>query len=444
MKSDYVFQRNSRADLPLALSGDGCYLYDDKGKAYLDGSGGAAVSCLGHSDEHVKKAITEQVQQMAYAHTSFFTSNQAEKLASRLAHAAPYDISRVYLVSSGSEAVEAALKLARQYFVETGQPNRRHIIARRQSYHGNTLGALAAGGNQWRRRQFEPLLIETTLISPCYVYRDKRIDESEEAYGVRIANELETEIIRLGGENVMAFIAEPVVGATAGALCPVEGYLNRIREICDTYGVLLIFDEVMCGMGRTGALFACNIDNVVPDILTIAKGLGAGYQPIGAMLCREYIHEAIENGTGFFQHGHTYLGHPIAAAAANAVLDRLVNDKLVESVSKKGQYLKNKLNECFHDHPNIGDIRGRGLFIGIEIVQDKQSKNAFDPSMNIAGMIKKHAFSEGLICYPAQGTIDGRAGDHILLAPAFIISDAEIEMLVEKLDTTIQQTLQVK
>lgn len=441
MKSQFIFQRNSQSDLPIAAAGDGCFIRDADGKAYLDGSGGAAVSCLGHSDSHVKNAILAQVESLSYAHTSFFTSAPAEQLAARLASYAPGDINRVYLVSGGSEAIEAALKLARQYFTEIGQPERKHIIARRQSYHGNTLGALAAGGNQWRRQNFAPLLIETSLISPCYAWRDKRDDETDDDYGLRVANELETEILRLGPDQVMAFLAEPVVGATAGALCPVPGYLARIRQICDKYGVLLIFDEVMCGMGRTGALFACDIDGVMPDIITIAKGLGAGYQPIGAMLCRDYIHDAIEQGSGFFQHGHTYLGHPIAAAAANAVLDRLVDDGLIKTVAERGAYLRSQLQSVLGQHPHIGDIRGRGLFIGIELVASRTDKTPFDPALNIAGKIKKNALAAGLACYPSQGTVDGKSGDHILLAPPFIISIDEMDMLVARLDSAIKASL---
>jgi adenosylmethionine-8-amino-7-oxononanoate aminotransferase len=337
--------------------------------------------------------------------------------------------------------MEAAIKLARQYFIETGQSNRKHIIARKQSYHGNTLGALAAGGNQWRRRQFEPLLVETSLISPCYAWRYQHNHESEEDYGLRVANELEDEILRLGPEQVMAFLAEPVVGATAGALCPVPGYLARIREICDQYGVLLIFDEVMCGMGRTGALFAGDVDGVTPDIVAIAKGLGAGYQPIGAMLCQDYIHDAIEHGSGFFQHGHTYLGHPIAAAAANAVLDRLVVDGLVDDVAQKGEYLKSQLQAKLGQHPHIGNIRGRGLFIGIEFVASQDDKTPFDPAFNVAGNLKKNAFQSGLACYPAQGTIDGRTGDHVLLAPPFIITNDEMDMLVDRLALAVDMTI---
>ena len=315
----HVFPRHTKSDLPTIASGEGCYLVDDTGKQYFDGSGGAAVSCLGHGDKAVIEAIKRQLDTVAYAHTSFFTSEPAEALADFLIKYAPGELDRVYFVSGGSEAVEASLKLARQYFLEMGQPSRYRVIARRQSYHGNTLGALAAGGNLWRREPFAPLMIDTTHISPCYEYRGRSENESVDDYGLRVANELEEEILRLGPESVMAFVAEPVVGATLGAVPAVNGYFKRIRDICDQYGILLILDEVMCGMGRTGYLYACEHDGIAPDILTIAKGLGAGYQPIGAMLCSSRIYAAIENGSAFFQHGHTYLAHPAACAAGLAV-----------------------------------------------------------------------------------------------------------------------------
>ena len=335
----HIFARNTKNQPPVAVKGEGCYIVDSTGKRYLDGSGGAAVSCLGHSDPDVIAAIKAQVDTIAFAHTGFFTSEPAETLADMLIDHAPEGIERVYLVSGGSEAVEAAIKLARQYALETGQESRHRVIARRQSYHGNTLGALAAGGNEWRRRPFAPLLFETSHIAPCYAYRDRRADETEFEYGQRIANELETEILRLGPDNVLAFIAEPVVGATIGAAPPVEGYFRRIREICDQYGVLLILDEVMCGMGRTGTLFACEQDGVAPDIAAIAKGLGAGYQPIGAMLSSDRIFRAIEEGTGFFQHGHTYMGHPVASAAALAVLKKLIAPGMMDRVRTMGDKL---------------------------------------------------------------------------------------------------------
>ncbi|MBL6783113.1 MAG: aspartate aminotransferase family protein, partial [Alphaproteobacteria bacterium] len=306
----HVFGRNARTEPPVAVSGEGCYLIDRDGKRYLDGSGGAAVSCLGHSNDEVKQAIKQQLDALAFAHTGFFTSEPAEALADKLIKHAPEGLDRVYFVSGGSEAVEAAIKLARQYHVERGEDDRHILIARRQSYHGNTLGALAAGGNLWRRQMFNPILVETRHIAPCYAWRDQREDETAFAYGQRVANELEAEILSLGPDKVMGFIAEPVVGATLGAVPAVKGYFERIREICDQYGVLLILDEVMCGMGRTGDIYACAEDGISPDILTIAKGLGAGYQPIGAMLASRKIYDTIAEGSGFFQHGHTYLGHP--------------------------------------------------------------------------------------------------------------------------------------
>jgi adenosylmethionine-8-amino-7-oxononanoate aminotransferase len=423
------------------VRGDGCYLYDSSGKAYLDGSGGAAVSCLGHGDEDIIAAVQKQVADLAFAHTGFLTSEPAEALADLLAEHAPENLDRVYFVSGGSEATEAAIKLARQYFVETDQPERRHLIARQQSYHGNTIGALSAGGNELRKRQFAPLLVDVSHIAPCYEYILKAEGESAADYGLRAAQELENEILRLGPDTVMAFMAEPVVGATLGAVPAVEGYFKRIREICDKYGVLLIFDEVMCGMGRTGHLFACDADGVAPDILCIAKGLGAGYQPIGAMLCTDVIYDVIKDGSGFFQHGHTYLGHPVATAAGLAVVRKILDQDLAGRSARQGDKLSAALNVAFGQHPHVGDVRGRGLFQGVEIVKDRETKAPFDPSLGLAGKIKTAAFEAGLICYPMPGTRDGRIGDHILLAPPFIISDDQIDELVTKLSGAIEDAL---
>ena len=426
---------------PAATSAQGCYIYDKSGKSYLDGSGGAAVSCLGHGDPDIISAIKSQADQLSFAHTGFFTSEPAEELTELLIKHAPGDLDRVYLVSGGSEATEAAIKLARQFHIENGEPERKNLIARKQSYHGNTLGALAAGGNEWRRKQFSPLLINVSHISPCYEYILREETETAYEYGQRMAQELEDEILRLGPKSVMAFMAEPVVGATLGAVPAVDGYFQKIRKICDQYGVLLILDEVMCGMGRTGYLYACNADNIAPDILCIAKGLGAGYQPIGAMLCTSQIYECIENGSGLFQHGHTYLGHPVAAAAANAVIKKLINNDLVNRSAEKGKKLSNMLESKFSQHPNVGDIRGRGLFQGIEFVEDRETKKPLDPDLKFATKLKINAFEAGLICYPMSGTRDGKNGDHVLLAPPFIIEDSQIDELVEKLDSAIIKTL---
>ncbi len=437
----HVFPRHTKLSPPMAVGGEGCYLIDAGGKRYFDGSGGAAVSCLGHGDPEVIAAVQGQVEKLAFAHTGFFTSEPAEKLADLLIDHSPGELDRVLFVSGGSEATEAAIKLARQYFVEKGEPQRRHLIARRQSYHGNTLGALAVGGNEWRRQQFSPLLVDVAHISPCYEYADGYQGETSFDYGQRVAQELEDEILRLGPDSVMAFLAEPVVGATAGAVPAVEGYFKKIREICDRYGVLLILDEVMCGMGRTGYLFACEAENICPDIVCIAKGLGAGYQPIGAMLCSAQIYQTIEHGSGFFQHGHTYLGHPVAAAAGCAVLQAIILRGLIPRVREMGEKFNRALKAQFDAHPHVGDIRGRGLLRGLEFVQDRETRTPFDPAMGLAGKLKKAAFAEGLICYPMSGTRDGKFGDHVLLAPPFILEDEHIEEIVLKLSVALESCL---
>jgi adenosylmethionine-8-amino-7-oxononanoate aminotransferase len=436
-----VFHRDPRVGYPVAVRGEGAYLIDRDGKRYLDASGGAAVSCLGHSDAAVIHAIQEQLARLPFAHTSFFTNEPMEALADALVGRAPAPLEKVYFVSGGSEAVEAALKLARQYFVEQGEPQRRHVIGRRQSYHGNTLGALAVGGNQWRRRQFEPLLVEATHVSPCYAYRGKVAGESDEAYGARLAAELEAEIRRLGEDRVIAFVAETVVGATLGAAPPVRGYFTRVREVCDRYGVLLILDEVMCGMGRCGALWAFEQEGVVPDLVAIAKGLGAGYQPIGAVMVSGGIYEAIVSGSGFFQHGHTYLGHAAACAGALAVQRRLHEDGLLARVGPLGAALEAKLRAMFGAHPHVGDIRGRGLFWGLELVAERETKAPFDPGQRVHARLKAQALKTGLLCYPMGGTIDGARGDHVLLAPPFIVEEQQLDELAAKLRDALDAVL---
>ena len=436
----HVLHRGS-GTLPVAVGGERCHVIDATGKRYLDASGGAAVSCLGHGHPRIVAAVQAQVAAMAYAHTGFFTNQPVEALADLLIEDAPAGIDKVYVVSGGSEAMEAALKLARQYFVEIGQPQRRHFIARRQSYHGNTLGALAVGGNEMRRRQFAPLLIETHHIAPCYAYRDRRDGETEDAYGRRAADELEAKILELGPQSVIGFIAEPVVGATAGAVPPVPGYFKRIREICDRHGVLLILDEVMCGMGRTGTRHASEQEGIAPDIMTIAKGLGGGYQPIGAMLASRRIDDAIRAGSGAFQHGHTYLGHATACAAALAVQHTIREERLLEAVQARGRDLAQALVERFGNHAHVGDIRGRGLFMGLELVQDRTSKRPFDPALKLHARIKAEAMARGLMCYPMGGTIDGRLGDHVLITPPYIVTPDEIGELTDKLGSAVEAAL---
>ncbi|MGO4157098.1 aspartate aminotransferase family protein [Cupriavidus sp. YAF13] len=437
----HVFHRNPRQTLAVAVAGKGIELIDSNGKHYIDASGGAAVSCLGHGHPRVIEAIKQQVDSLAYAHTSFFTTEVSEELARTLAQAAPGDLNHVYFVSGGSEAVEAALKLARQYFVEIGQTQRRHFIARRQSYHGNTLGALAIGGNAWRREPFLPLLVPAHHVAPCYAYRDQVAGETDQQYAQRLADELEAKILELGPQSVAAFVAETVVGATAGAVPPVADYLRRIRAVCDKYGVLLILDEIMSGMGRTGYLFACEEDGVVPDIVTIAKGLAAGYQPIGAMISSSRIYDAVVGGSGFFQHGHTYIGHATACAAALAVQRTITGDRLLENVLARGEQLRARLRETLGGHPNVGDIRGRGLFVGVEFVADRETKATLDPALKMHARLKSTAMQNGLLIYPMGGTVDGVRGDHVLFAPPFICSAQDIDRIVERFATSVQAVL---
>ncbi|CAG4919103.1 aspartate aminotransferase family protein [Paraburkholderia gardini] len=436
-----VFHRMPKKALPVAVAGDGIEIIDSTGKRYIDASGGAAVSCLGHSNQRVIDAMNRQARQLPYAHTSFFTTGVAEELADRLVADAPEGLDHVYFVSGGSEAIEAALKLARQYFVEKGELQRRHFIARRQSYHGNTLGALAIGGNAWRREPFLPLLIEAHHVSPCYAYREQRADETEEAFAQRLADELEQKILTLGPDTVAAFVAETVVGATAGAVPPVREYFRKIRAVCDRYGVLLILDEIMSGMGRTGYLYACDEDGVAPDLLTIAKGLGAGYQPIGATLVSDRIYRTITGGSGFFQHGHTYIGHATACAAALEVQRVIAEDALLDNVRARGEQLRALLRGHYAQHPHIGDVRGRGLFVGVELVRDRETKTPFDATLKLHARIKAEAFQRGLMVYPMGGTVDGKNGDHVLLAPPFICTEGDIGNIVGRLADAIDAAL---
>ncbi len=438
---DHVFHRSTRGALPQAVSGAGITITDAAGKTYIDASGGAAVSCLGHNHPRVVQAMKDQLDRLDFAHTAFFTTPVAEALADRLIETAPPGMERVYFVSGGSEAIEAGLKLARQYFLEIGQPQRRHFIARRQSYHGNTLGALATGGNVGRREPYAPLLMEVSHIAPCFAYRGKRDDESEEQYGRRVADELEAEILRLGADTVAAFVAETVVGATAGCVTPAPGYFARIREICDRYGVLLMLDEVMCGMGRTGTMFACEQEAVAPDLVAVAKGLGGGVQPIGALIVSGKIYDAVAKGSGAFMHGHTYMGHPLACAAALAVQQVIRDDDLLANVRAMGARLSDRLQDRFGNHHHVGDIRGRGLFQALELVEQRSSKRAFDPAKKLHQRIKAEAVARGLIVYPGGGTVDGTRGDHVLLAPPYIATAADIDVIVDRLGAAVDAAI---
>jgi adenosylmethionine-8-amino-7-oxononanoate aminotransferase len=437
----HIIHRSLRQTPPVAVAASGVTIRDSSGKTYIDASGGAAVSSLGHGHPHVIAAMHRQIDQCAYAHTAFFTTEPAEELAARLVAQAPAGIKSVYLVSGGSEAMETALKLARQYFVEGGEERRSVFIARRQSYHGNTLGALAVGGNEWRRKPFAPLLMDVPRVAPCYEYRDRGERQTQAEYTAGLLDELETAIIKAGPENVIGFVAEPVVGATGGAIPPTPGYFAGVREICDRHGILFIADEVMCGMGRTGTMFAIEQDGVAPDIIAVAKGLGAGYQPIGAVLAQGAIVERLRHGSGSFLHGHTYIGHPVAAAAALAVQEVIERDGLLQQVQRRGATLRRMLGDVFGQHEHVGDIRGRGLFVGIELVRDRATKEPFAPQRRLHAAIKNEAMARGLMVYPMGGTIDGQRGDHILLAPPFIVSASDLSEIVARLAEAMDAAL---
>jgi adenosylmethionine-8-amino-7-oxononanoate aminotransferase len=437
----HIIHRSLRRTPPVAISGEGIIIRDSKGNSYLDASGGAAVSSLGHGHPDIIDAMHAQIDRLAYAHTSFFTTDAAEELAARIAYDAPGDLDHVYLVSGGSEAMETALKLARQYFVESGESQRRIFIARRQSYHGNTLGALALGGNEFRRKPYAPLLMDVKRVSPCYEYRDRAKGQTVSEYTAGLLAELELAIIAAGPENVIGFCAEPVVGATGGAIPPTPGYFKGVRALCDKYGILFIADEVMCGMGRTGTLYAVEQENVLPDLVALGKGLGAGYQPIGAVVARDPIVQRLRNGSGTFQHGHTYVGHPVAAAAALAVQRVIQRDCLLGAVTVRGASLRRMLRDVFGLHPHVGDIRGRGLLWALELVRDRETKEPFAPSLKLHEAVRAQAMACGLMVYPMAGTIDGERGDHILLAPPFVATEADLAEIVARLQDALDRAL---
>tara|TARA_R110002094_G_scaffold17060_1_gene28609 strand:- start:4684 stop:6012 length:1329 start_codon:yes stop_codon:yes gene_type:complete len=435
----HVLRRNLTADQPVIVKGEGSYLIDDTGKRYLDACGGAAVSSLGHDNQAVRDAVTAQMNTLAFAHTGLFTNEPAEKLADFLIARAPEGTGegRVMYLGSGSEAMEAAMKLARQYHLERGDAARTKFIARAPSYHGNTLGALAVGGHAGRRAPFAAMLMEVEHIEAAYAYRLQREGETEADFALRLANQLEDRIQAMGPETVAAFIAEPVVGASLGSQPAPAGYFKRIREICDAHGVLYIADEVMCGMGRTGSLYALEQEGICADITTMAKGLGAGYQPIAAVMASEKVIAAILEGSGKLWNGHTYMSHAVATAGAMAVMQEIVDRDLLAQVQRLGARLEKGLRDRLGQHPHVGDIRGRGLFWSAELVQDRGTKTPFDVKRNLAGRIQHAAMQAGMICYPSQGCADGNAGDHVLLAPCYTSTEDEIDTIIETLAQAI-------
>jgi adenosylmethionine-8-amino-7-oxononanoate aminotransferase len=433
----HVFYRNLRKLYPTVDRGEGIYIYDMKGKEYIDGSGGAAVVSIGHGVREITEAMVRQAGRIAFAHGSHFTSDAAEDLASKLVRLSPQGLDKVYFLSGGSEAVETAVKLARQFQVERGRPEKYKVISRWASYHGNTLGALALSGHTGRRRYYLPLIQHTPHIVPAYCYRCP-FGLDPERCELECALDLEKTILYEGPDSVSAFIAEPIVGATAGALVPREGYFQRIREICDRYDVLLIVDEVMTGLGRTGRNFAIDHWEVIPDMIVVGKGLSSGYTPIFSVIVKDGIYRTIQEGSGAFVHGHTYNQNPLSCAIAAAVIDYLLKHHLIVRSARMGELFLSAL-QSLRRHSFVGDVRGKGLFAGIEFVRNKKTKEPFDPKLKLSMWIGNRAFEKGLITYPGGGGVDGIRGDHLLLAPPFIVTEEEITRMVSILDETFKE-----
>ncbi|KAH0293592.1 PLP-dependent transferase, partial [Aureobasidium sp. EXF-3399] len=441
-----VFHRSLHSDPISVVGANGNYLHLSGGGKLLDATGGAAVSCLGHANKRVKDAIISQLDVVSYVHSATFGTDAAEKLAKALVESTGGEMSKAYIVSSGSEAMEAALKLARQHYLELSppQPQRTKFIARHESYHGTTLGALSISGHKARRAPYEPMLLPNmSRVSACNAYRGMIENETEAGYVDRLAKELDDEFQRLGPETVCAFVAEPVVGAALGCVPAVRGYFQAVRAICNKYGALLILDEVMCGMGRTGTLHAwqSSLINVTPDIQTIGKGLGGGYAPVAGVLISRKVTDTLFAGTGGFSHGQTYQGHPVSCRAALEVLSIIQEEKLVQNVAAMGEKLEQLLKQLVLPLPHVGDVRGKGLFWGIEFVNDKTTKEPFDPKENVATNIHEKGLTDphNITLYPGNGTVDGRVGDHILLAPAYNATAEVIELIVRKTAAVIEE-----
>jgi adenosylmethionine-8-amino-7-oxononanoate aminotransferase len=429
-----IFSRNLRKQYPLAVRGEGCWIIDAEGRRYLDASGQAAVISIGHGVQEIGRAMAEQSGRIAFAHTTQFHSEPAEKLAARVLAIAPrnfQDGGRVYFTSGGSEATETAIKLARQYFLETNQPSRYRIVARRQSYHGSTLGAMAVSGNVARRAPYAPLIPEWGHVAPCFCYHcpfNKTFPECNLA----CADDLDTFLRANDASTVAAFLFEPVVGATLGAAPAVDGYTARVAEICRKHGNLVIADEVMTGMGRTGKPFASEHWGLEPDIILTGKGIASGYAPLGAVLVAPRLVDAFEKGSAAFMHGFTYQSHPVATAAGNAVFDYLETHKLFERVTPAGETLRKAL-AVLENHPNVGQVRGLGLLQGVEFVKNKASREPFPKEAGIAEKIRLAALEKNVLLYPGQGCVDGSRGDHVLLAPPFVIKPEECAIIAQAL-----------
>ena len=440
--SSHVMHRRPDKAIPFAVSASGLTIKLADGREILDASSGPAVSCIGHCHPQVIAAMQDQMARLDYVHTGAYTNQPAEDLARYLVETSKGAFSKVVYVSSGTEAIEASLKLARQYHVERGEPQRTHVISRRLSYHGASLGALSVGGHVARRRIYEELLPSNfDKVSPCYAYRFRHLGETDEDYATRLAEELETEILRIGTDKVMAFFAETIVGAATGCVPAVPGYFKKIREVCDKYGVLLVLDEVMSGIGRSGTLHAFEGEGITPDIQAVAKGLAAGYMPLGAVLVSPKVSNAVMTGSGFLNHGQTFQAHPLACRAALEVQHIIRDEDLLSNVQTMGDRLSSSLKSALSDHPHIGDIRGRGLFWGIEFVADKETKDPFPPEKRLSELVGNAAFENGVAIYPGSGTADGLLGDHVIISPPFNITEAEMADIADRIVASVRQAL---
>lgn len=434
----HVLHRSTKQKFDVAVSGDGLMLTLADGRTVIDAAGGAAVACLGHGNQRVAQAVARQAEKLAYVHTMFFSTEPAEELATLLVGHAPGDLTRAFFVTSGSEAMESALKLAYQYHVERGQPRRTRFIARRQSYHGNTFGALAASGHPGRRSIYEPILMPNfSHVAPCFAFRYKGERESAADYVARLAAELEAEFQRLGPDNVAAFVAEPIVGATSGCVAAEPGYFRAVREVCDRHGALLILDEIMSGMGRSGTQHVWEQEGVTPDLQAVAKGLGGGYVPLGALLVSRKVVDALDAGTGSFLHGHTFQAHAVACAGAMEVQKIIAEENLLANVQQVGRYLTQALIDRFCQHANVADIRGRGLFQALEFVASRDTNDPYAPKAGFSEILKRKALDAGLAIYPNGGTIDGKRGDHVIIAPPYNATRADIDAIVSRLGSAV-------
>ncbi|KAH8433932.1 uncharacterized protein LDX57_011568 [Aspergillus melleus] len=435
----HLLHRSLIEEPSLVEKAHGVELYLSNGQTVIDACAGAAVAAIGHGHEEVHQAIIDQLAKVSYVHTQSYTTAAAEELANFILEGSPYGLEKAFFVGSGSEAVESALKLARQYFYEKGESQRIHLVARKQSYHGNTLAAMSISGNLARKVPYQDFAYQhVSHVSPAYAYRYKGDTETEEQFKTRLLQEIEDEFLRIGPEKVIAFIAEPVVGATSGCVAAPRGYFAGVRGLCNKYGILLILDEIMCGVGRTGSFFAFEQEqDVIPDILTVAKGLGGGYAAISGVLIHKKVIDVLRQGSNAYNNGHTYQAHPTSCAAALAVQKIVRREGLVSRCADMGRVLEELLRSELKDCRSVGDIRGRGLFWAVEFVRDKESKETFDLALKFGLRVQQAAFEKGVAIYPGAGSVDGFRGDHVLLAPPFIITEEQLKTVCRVLREAI-------